>query len=76
MKHTPQKKETANVVTKKILKGIIPRYRFDLLVSDNGPAFTSHKSATNWKLHCICLQFRKDKEDESDPEGGFDQINP
>lgn len=36
------KKETANVVTKKILEDIIPRYSLPtLLGSDSGPAFIS-----------------------------------
>ena len=55
-------KETANVVEKKLLEEIIPRYGLStVLGSDNGPAFISQVTqslawvlGTNWKLHCTC----------------------
>ena len=55
----PMKKETAQVVTKKLLEEILLRFRFPTQVgSDNGPAFVSKVSqglavvlGTNWKLH-------------------------
>ena len=53
-------KETANIVAKKLLQDITPRYGLPtLLESDNGPAFISQVTqslaqvlGTNWKLHC------------------------
>ncbi|XP_059125089.1 uncharacterized protein LOC131915705 [Peromyscus eremicus] len=56
----PTKKETANVVTKKLLDDIFPRYGMpQVLGSDNGPAFVSQVSqkvarllGIDWKLHC------------------------
>jgi hypothetical protein len=56
----PTKSETAQVVTKKILEEILPRFEIPRVIgSDNGPAFVaqvSHELATqlgtNWKLHC------------------------
>ena len=56
----PTKKETANVVVKKILEEILPRFGIPKVMgSDNGPAFVSQVSqglarqlGTNWKLHC------------------------
>ena len=54
------KKETAQVVTEKLLEEILPPFGFPTPVgSDNGPAFVSKVSqglgavlGTNWKLHC------------------------
>ncbi|XP_030778093.1 uncharacterized protein LOC115894575 isoform X1 [Rhinopithecus roxellana] len=38
----PTKKETAQIVAKKILEEILPRYGFPVMIgSDNGPAFTA-----------------------------------
>ncbi|XP_017717631.1 PREDICTED: uncharacterized protein LOC108522041 [Rhinopithecus bieti] len=38
----PTKKETAQIVTKKILEEILPRYGFPVMIgSDNGPAFVA-----------------------------------
>ena len=56
----PTKRETANVVTKKILKEIFPRFGLPKVIgSDNGPAFVAQVSqglatqlGINWKLHC------------------------
>ncbi|XP_059135858.1 protein NYNRIN-like [Peromyscus eremicus] len=56
----PTKKETTNVVTKKLLDDIFPRYGMpQVLGSDNGPAFVSQVSqkvarllGIDWKLHC------------------------
>ena len=56
----PTKRETAQIVAKKILEDLLPRYGFPVMIgSDNGPAFTSQVSqglatvlGANWKLHC------------------------
>lgn len=56
----PTKKETANVVAKKILEDILPRFGVPKVIgSDNGPAFVAQVSqglarqlGINWKLHC------------------------
>nr|XP_040147685.1 uncharacterized protein LOC120891935 [Ictidomys tridecemlineatus] len=56
----PTKRETAQVVVKKLLEDILPKYSFPVLVgSDNGPAFMSKVSqglvsilGADWKLHC------------------------
>ncbi|XP_017195787.3 uncharacterized protein [Oryctolagus cuniculus] len=56
----PVKKETAQVVVKKILEKIFPRFGLPkVLGSDNGPAFVSQVSqlvakvlGIDWKLHC------------------------
>ena len=56
----PTKSETAQVVAKKILKEILPRFGIPKVIgSDNGPAFVVQVSqelatqlGTNWKLHC------------------------
>ncbi|XP_012903440.1 uncharacterized protein LOC101674231 isoform X2 [Mustela putorius furo] len=56
----PTKKETANIVAKKLLEEIFPRYGMpEVLGSDNGPAFVSQVSQSvakllgiDWKLHC------------------------
>lgn len=56
----PTKKETANVVAKKILEEIFPRFGVPKVIgSDNGPAFVAQVSqglarqlGINWKLHC------------------------
>ncbi|XP_030149678.1 protein NYNRIN-like [Lynx canadensis] len=41
----PTKKETAQIVAKKILEKILPRYGFPVMIgSDNGPAFVSKVS--------------------------------
>ncbi|XP_039742869.1 uncharacterized protein LOC120621528 [Pteropus medius] len=57
----PTRKETAQVVAKKLLTEIVPRFGLPLsLGSDNGPAFIAQTSqmlakvlGINWKLHCI-----------------------
>ena len=56
----PTKNETAQIVAKKILEEILPRYGFPVMIgSDNGPAFVSKVSqglasilGADWKLHC------------------------
>lgn len=56
----PVKKETAQVVVKKIFEEIFPRFGLPkVLGSDNGPAFVSRVSqlvakvlGIDWKLHC------------------------
>ena len=56
----PTKKETANVVVKKILEEIFPRFGIPKVIgSDNGPAFVAQVSqglaiqlGIDWKLHC------------------------
>ena len=56
----PTKRETAQMVVKKILKDIFPRFGLPKVIgSDNGPAFVSQVSqgvaktlGINWKLHC------------------------
>ncbi|XP_053446530.1 uncharacterized protein LOC128585432 [Nycticebus coucang] len=56
----PTKTETAQIVAKKILEDIIPRYGIPkVLGSDNGPAFVAQVSqglakilGYKWKLHC------------------------
>ncbi|KAF0878481.1 TF28 protein, partial [Crocuta crocuta] len=56
----PTKHETAQIVAKKRLEDIFPRYGFPQMIgSDNGPAFVSKVSqslakvlGTDWKLHC------------------------
>lgn len=56
----PTKKETAQVITKKLLEEILPRFRVPAQVGyDNGPTFVYKVSqglaavlGTNWKLHC------------------------
>ena len=56
----PTKRETANVITKKILKEIFPRFEIPKVIgSDNRPAFIAQVSqglarqlGINWKLHC------------------------
>lgn len=56
----PTKSETAQVVTKKILEEILPRFGIPKVIgSDNGPAFVAQVSqglasqlGTDWKLHC------------------------
>ena len=56
----PTKKETANVVVKKILEEILLRFGIPKVMgTDNRPAFVSQVSqglarqlGTNWKLHC------------------------
>lgn len=60
MEAYPTTHETAQLVAKKLLEDILPRYGFPVLIgSDNGPAFVSKviQSLTsvlgiNWKLHC------------------------
>ncbi|XP_036062242.1 uncharacterized protein LOC118595633, partial [Onychomys torridus] len=60
MEAFPTKKETANVVAKKLLEDIFPRYGMpQVMGSDNGPAFVSQVSqrvarllGIDWKLHC------------------------
>jgi hypothetical protein len=57
----PTKTETVKIVAKKLLKDILPRYRFPHMIgSDNGSAFVSKISqdvtkfiGADWKLHCI-----------------------
>ena len=56
----PTKRETAQMVVKKILEDIFPRFGLPKVIgSDNGPAFVSQVSqgvaktlGINWKLHC------------------------
>lgn len=56
----PTRTETANVVAKKILEEIFPRFGIPKVIgSDNGPAFVTQVSqglatqlGINWKLHC------------------------
>ncbi|XP_045855713.1 protein NYNRIN-like [Meles meles] len=56
----PTKKETANIVAKKLLEEIFPRYGMpEVLGSDNGSAFVSQVSQSvakllgiDWRLHC------------------------
>uniref|UniRef100_A0A8C9DWT4 Uncharacterized protein n=2 Tax=Phocoena sinus TaxID=42100 RepID=A0A8C9DWT4_PHOSS len=56
----PTKNETAQIVAKKLLEEILPRYGFPVMIgSDNGPAFVSKVSqdlasilGADWKLHC------------------------
>ena len=56
----PTKKETAQVVAKKLLEESFPRFGLPkVLRSDNGPAFVSQVSqlvakslGIDWKLHC------------------------
>ncbi|XP_058599814.1 uncharacterized protein LOC131520083 isoform X1 [Neofelis nebulosa] len=56
----PTKHETAQMVAKKLLEDILPRYGFPAMIrSDNGPAFISQVTqavakavGANWKLHC------------------------
>ena len=56
----PTKNETVQIVAKKILEEILPRYGFPVMIgSDNGPAFVSKVSqglasrlGADWKLHC------------------------
>ncbi|XP_058563676.1 protein NYNRIN-like isoform X1 [Neofelis nebulosa] len=56
----PTKHETAQMVAKKLLEDILPRYGLPAtIVSDNGPAFISQVTqavgkavGANWKLHC------------------------
>lgn len=56
----PTKSETAQVVAKKILEEILPRFGVPKVIgSDNGPAFVAQVSqglasqlGTDWKLHC------------------------
>ncbi|XP_036031513.1 LOW QUALITY PROTEIN: uncharacterized protein LOC118574701, partial [Onychomys torridus] len=60
MEAFPTKKETANVMAKKLLEDIFPRYGMpQIMGSDNGPAFVSQVSqrvarllGIDWKLHC------------------------
>ena len=56
----PTKRETAQVMVKKLLEENFPRFGVPkVLRSDNGPAFVSQVSqlvakslGINWKLHC------------------------
>ncbi|XP_060222450.1 protein NYNRIN-like isoform X1 [Meriones unguiculatus] len=56
----PTKDETAQIVAKKLLEDILPRYGFPHMIgSDNGPAFVSKVSqnvakfiGADWRLHC------------------------
>ena len=60
VKAYPTKKETAQVVVKKLLEEIFPRFQLlKVLRSDNGAAFVSQVSqlvakslGIDWKLHC------------------------
>lgn len=60
VKAFPTKRETANVMVKKILEEIFPRFGIPKVIgSDNGPAFVAQVSqglatqlGINWKLHC------------------------
>ncbi|XP_014401619.1 PREDICTED: uncharacterized protein LOC102245440 [Myotis brandtii] len=57
----PTRTETAQVVVKKLLSEIVPRFGLPLYIgSDNGPAFIAKVNQTlvkalrvTWKLHCI-----------------------
>lgn len=56
----PTKYETAQLVAKKLVEDILPRYGFPTIIgSDNGPPFSSQVSQNlattlgcDWKLHC------------------------
>ena len=56
----PTKTETAQIVAKKILEEILPRFGIPKVIgSDNGPAFVAQVSqglatqlGIDWKLHC------------------------
>ncbi|XP_045661053.1 endogenous retrovirus group FC1 Env polyprotein [Ursus americanus] len=56
----PTKTETAQIVTKKLIEEIFPRFGVPRIIgSDNGPAFVAQVSqdiarilGVNWKLHC------------------------
>lgn len=56
----PTRHETAQMVAKKLLEEIFPRFGLPIVIgSDNGPAFVSQVSqklakglGINWKLHC------------------------
>ena len=60
MEAFPTRSETAQVVTKKILEEILPRFGIPKVIgSDNGPASVAQVSQElaaqlwiNWKLHC------------------------
>ena len=60
MEAFPTKSETAQVVAKKILEEILPRFGIPKVIgSDNGPAFVAQVSqglasqlGSDWKLHC------------------------
>lgn len=77
----PIKRETAQVVVKKLLEEIIPRFRVPTAIgSDNGPAFISQvvqgvTEALGGKLETLwCLsppKFRIDRKDELDPKRAF-----
>jgi transposase InsO family protein len=57
----PCKNETAQMVVKKIIEEIFPRFRVPKAIgSDNGPAFVAQGSQgvakyleVEWKLHCV-----------------------
>ncbi|XP_076994120.1 LOW QUALITY PROTEIN: uncharacterized protein LOC143664385 [Tamandua tetradactyla] len=57
----PTKKQTAQVIIKKIREEIFPRFGLPKVIgSDNGPAFVAQVSqgvarilGINWKLHCV-----------------------
>lgn len=57
----PTKQETAQVVTKKLISEIVPRFGLRIaLGSNNDPVFIAQTSQSlakalgiNWKLHCI-----------------------
>ena len=60
MEAFPTKRELANVVAKKILEEIFPRFGIPKVIgSDNGPAFVAQvcqglatQLGIDWKLHC------------------------
>ena len=64
MEAFPTKKETSNIMVKKILEEIFPRFSIPkVLSSDNGPSFVAQVSqglarqwGIHWKIHCsyIC----------------------
>lgn len=80
------KEETAKIVAKKLLEDIIPRCGLPaLLRSENEPAFFSQviqflSTGSGDQLEItLCTQtpeFRASREDESDPTGGLEQVNP
>lgn len=76
----PTKKETANMVAKKLFEETIPKYGLStLLGSDNGPALISQVAQSLvkvvgmvWKLHSAYHpELRSGRENESGLKGGL-----